>query len=142
MLKFIFLTSNFYADYSECEEIEQKETRPYIRIQIVVNGVTWAVPLRSHIDHPHVIWTDKANGCGIDFSKAVVVTKPGKYISGTQPYIRPQEFKVLKQIDEHRIAERLKKYISDYKKAKKKPNIPRNKNLLKCSTLQYFEKYI
>ena len=142
MLKTVFLTKKFYADHSKCNEIEQKESRPYIRIQVVVNGVTWAIPLRSHINHPHVIWTDKANGCGIDFSKAVVVTKPKKYISSTQPHIRPDEFKVLKQIDEYRVVQRLQKYISEYKKAKQKPNIPRNKQLLECSTLQYFEKYI
>ena len=142
MLKTIFLTKKFYSDYSQCDEIEQKETRPYIRIQIVLNGVTWAIPLRSHIDHPHVIWTDKANGCGIDFSKAVVVAKPRQYISNTQPHIRPEEFKVLKQLDEYRVSQKLQQYIKEYKKAKQKPDVPRNKRLLKYSTLQYFEKYI
>lgn len=142
MLKVIFLTKKFYADYERCKEIEQKETRPYIRIQIVLNGVTWAIPLRSHIDHPHVIWTDKENGCGIDFSKAVVVEKPREYISGVQPHIRPEEFKVLKQIDEYRVSQRMQRYIKEYKKAKSKPDIPRNRALLKYSTLQYFEKYI
>lgn len=142
MLKLVFLTPKFYTDYANCNEIEQKETRPYIRIQIVVAGVTWAIPLRSHIDHPHVIWTDKENGCGIDFSKAVVVTKPKKYISGTQPHIRPEEFKVLKQIDEYRVSQKMQQYIKEYKRAKQKPGVPRNKKLLQYSTLQYFEKYI
>lgn len=142
MLQLVFLTDKFYADHAACSEIEKKETRPYIRIQVIVNGVLWAIPLRSHINHPHVIWTDKENNCGIDFSKAVVVTQPGKYISGTRPHIRPEEFKVLKQIDEYRVAQRMLKYIKEYKKAKLQPQIQRNNDLLKCSTLQYFEKYI
>ena len=33
----------------------------------------YAVPLRSDIHHPHVLWTDKENNCGVDFSKAVVI---------------------------------------------------------------------
>ena len=142
MLKLVFLTKKFYTDYATCTEIEQKETRPYIRIQIVVNGVLWAIPLRSHINHPHVIWTDKENACGIDFSKAVVVAKPGKYISAIEPHIRPHEFRVLKQIDEYRVSQKMQQYIKEYKKAKIKPDIPRNQKLLQCSTLQYFERYI
>lgn len=108
----------------------------------MVDGVLWGIPLRSHIKHDHVIWTDKANGCGIDFTKAVVIEKPDKYISNTQPYIRPDEFKVLKQIDEYRVSQKMQRYIKEYKNAKLKPNIPRNKQLLKYSTLQYFEEYI
>lgn len=142
MLKTVFLTKAFYAAYANCCEIEQKETRPYIRIQVTVNGVLWGIPLRSHISHDHVLWTDRENGCGIDFTKAVVITKPAKYISGTQPYIRPDEFKVLKKIDEHRVVQKLQQYIKAYKKAKEHPEIPRNKQLLQYSTLQYFEKYI
>lgn len=142
MLKTVFLTDAFYKRYKECEEIEQKATRPYIRIEIELDGVTWAIPMRSNINHPHVIWTDKPNHCGIDFSKAVVVEKPNQYISSTQPHIRKNEFETLKQLTEHRIRERLKKYIRDYQKAKENPHIPRNEKLLECSTLQYFEEYL
>lgn len=142
MLKLIFLTKKFYADHAKCPEIEQKETRPYIRIQIVIDGVQWAIPLRSHISHEYAIWTDKDNACGIDFTKAVVIENSYKYISGNPPYIRPDEFKVLKRINEYSVAQKMKQYIKEYKKAKKNPDVPRNKQLLKYSTLQYFEKYI
>ena len=141
MLKLVFLTDAFYKRYKGCDEIEQKDTRPYIRVEVDLNGVTWAIPMRSNINHPHVIWTDKPNRCGIDFSKAVVVEEPKQYISGVKPHIRENEFKVLKQISEHRIKQRLEKYIRDYQKAKENPDIPRNERLLECSTLQYFEEY-
>lgn len=142
MLKLVFLTKEFYRAHAKCPEIEQKETRPYIRIQVMVNGVLWGIPLRSHIPHEYALWTDKENGCGIDFTKAVVIERPDKYISTNPPHIRPDEFKVLKRIDEHRVAQKLQQYIKAYKKAKANPKISRNKQLLKFSTLQYFEKYI
>lgn len=142
MLKTAFLTKEFYDAHKECPEIEQKETRPYIRIQVMVDGVLWGIPLRSHISHNYVIWTDKENSCGIDFTKAVVIEKPDQYISDAQPHIRPDEFKVLKRIDEYRVQQKLQQYIKDYKKAKLHPEVPRNKRLIEFSTLQYFEKYI
>ena len=142
MLKTVFLSKEFYKTYNQCSEIEQKETRPYIRIQVLVDGVLWGIPLRSHIKHEYAIWTDKENGCGIDFTKAVVIEKPDKYISDVQPHIRPEEFKVLKKIDEYRVAQKMQQYIREYKKAKQNPKIPRNKQMLRFSTLQYFEKYL
>lgn len=142
MLKLVYLTEAFYNDHPGCDEIEQKDKRPYIRIHVVVGGVLWGIPLRSHITHEHVLWTDKENRCGIDFSKAVVIEKPAKYISGKTPYIRPNEHKVLKTFDEYRIVQRMQKYIKEYKEAKQHSGIKRNKQLLECSTLQYFEDYI
>lgn len=144
MLKTVFLSDAFYKAYpiSKYKEMEQKTDRPYVRIQVMVNGVSWGIPLRSSISHPHVIWTDEENRCGLDFSKAVVITKPAKYISYVKPHIRDNEFKVLKQLDEYTVSQKLKKYIKEYKKAKKAMNVKRNRELVSFSTLQYFEKYI
>lgn len=142
MLKTIFLTSEFYAAYSACTEIEQKETRPYIRVQVMVDGVLWGIPLRSSIPHDFAIWTDKANRCGIDLTKAVVIEHPKTYISSIVPHIRPEEFKVLKRIDEYTVVQKFNQYIRSYKKAKLHADKPRNRWLLLCSTLQYFENYI
>lgn len=144
MLKAIFLTDAFYKAYpnSKYKEIEQKTDRPYIRVKVMVNGVLWGIPMRSSINHPHAIWTDKENNCGLDLTKAVVITKPTKYISGVTPHIRDNEFKVIKQLDEYTVSKKLQKYIRDYKKAKKAQNIKRNRDLVSYSTLQYFEKYI
>lgn len=142
MLDFSFLTDDFYNDYKSCAEIEKKKTRPYIRIAIEVDGVLFGIPLRSNINHPHVLWTDKDNRCGVDFSKAVVITDPNRYIdTKASPYIRPNEFKELKG-KEHVVQEKMRKYIIKYKDAKQNLSIPRNRMLVKCSTLQYFEEYI
>ena len=142
MLNVVFLTEKFYAAYSGCHEIEQKDTRPYIRVQVLINGVLWAIPLRSHIKHGYALWTDKENGCGLDFTKAVVIEKPTEYISNKKPYVRDNEFKVIKRIDPHIVTQKLQQYIKTYKKAKSHLEIKRNKDIVQCSTLQYFEKYI
>lgn len=43
-----------------------------------MKGLVFALPLRSHIKHKYAYITDKINKCGIDFSKAVVITKAFK----------------------------------------------------------------
>jgi len=141
-VKFVFLTSEFYEEYKNCPEIEQKNTRPYIQAFITINDLMFAIPLRSKILHPHVLWTDKANKCGLDFSKAVIILDEAKYIDKTaKPYIRPNEFNELRG-KEYIIKKKMEKYIKDYKKAKSKLDIPLNKQLCKYSTMQYFEDYI
>ena len=144
LLKAVFLTDAFYKDYPNAKfgEIEQKTNRPYIRIQIMMDGVLWGIPMRSNISHNHAIWTNEEEHCGLDLSKAVVIAKPAKYVSCVAPHIRDDEFKELKKLDEYTVSQKLQKYIRDYKKAKKALKVKRNRDLVLCSTLQYFEKYI
>lgn len=140
--RFIFLSNDFYNDYptSQYPEIEQKSNRPYIQLLTTINGVQYAIPLRSNINHPHVLWTDKKNHCGLDFSKAVVITDM-KYIDFTRtPHIRQNEFNALRGKD-FKILQRMILYVSDYKASKEKDD-PISKNLVEKSTLQYFEQYI
>lgn len=142
MVKLVFLTEKFYKAYNHCPEIEQKPMRPYIRVGVLIDGVLWAAPLRSHINHKYAILTDEGNGCGIDFSKAVVIEKPAEYISAVKPHMRPSEFETLKNINNHTIEQKLRSYIKTYKKARQHMNNERNRNLVQFSTLQYFEKYL
>ena len=117
MLNVIFLTEKFYRRYKDCPEIEQKTSRPYIRVGVLIDGVLWAIPMRSNINHEHTIWTDKANKCGIDFTKAVVIDNPAEYISSIKPHIRPNEFEVLKSINSYTIEQKMRQYIKKYKKS-------------------------
>lgn len=141
--KFIFLSQNFYNDYpiSSYPEIEQKITRPYIQVVIDINGIIFAIPMRSNINHPYALLTDKINRCGLDFSKTVIITKD-EYIDKTKtPYIRPNEFNALRG-KEYKIKQKLLKYIQKYKKAKEDNTTPFAHEILSNSTLQYFESYI
>lgn len=119
MNKYIFLSQNFYTSYPNTDypEIECKIDRPYIQIIVEINGTIFAVPLRSNINHPFVLWTDRANKCGVDFSKTVVVNNPNFIDTQRKPHIRQNEFDALRG-KEYKIRQRLLKYIEDYKQAK------------------------
>ena len=141
IMDFIFLTDRFYADYLHCSEIEKKKERPYVQVYIELNGVDFALPMRSNITHNYAFWTDKPNRCGVDFSKAVVI-EDNEYIDKVnKPFIRPNEFRALIG-KEYEVEQGLLHYIKEYKQAKLNPVIHRKNLLLKYSTLQYFEKYI
>lgn len=141
--RFVFLSQKFYDTYptSQYPEMEQKQNRPYIQVCVEIDGVQYAIPLRSDIHHPHVLWTDKKNHCGVDFSKAVVI-KDESYIDLViEPHLRQNEFDALRGKD-FKIKSKMVQYIADYKKAKKDLSKPINQMLVKYSTLQYFEKEI
>lgn len=139
-MKYIYLTNEFYEKYKDCTEIEKKETRPYSMVLTKIDDVTWAVPLRSHIHHNHVIWSDEINNCGLDLSKAVVI-EDSKYISEKNATIRQNEFDELKG-KEHILYTKIKSYIGKYVKAYARQDVERNRKLCEYSTLQYFHKYI
>lgn len=138
--KFIFLSNDFYNDYpsNKYPEMEQKVNRPYIQIYIDIGGLRFAIPLRSDIQHPYVLWTDKANHCGVDFSKAVLITSE-KYIDKSViPHLRQNEFNALRGKG-YKIKAKMQDYLNKYKNAKKDLSDPWNQKIVKYSTLQYFE---
>ena len=117
------------------------QDRPYIQVCVEIDGVQYAIPMRSHIKHKFVLWTDKNNGCGLDFSKVVVIESLKDIDDTKTPYIRDNEFASLIG-KEYIIETKLRKYIKKYKEAKKDLSLDRNRNLCNFSTLQYFENYI
>jgi protein AbiQ len=137
-MRFFHLTPQFYQDYAACTEIEKKEDRPYTMTIVMVNGLYFAIPLRSEIKHDHVVWSNEANKCGLDLSKSVVITNFTKYVdTSKQVIIRGNEFNVLKG-KEHFVCQKLGTYIKAYKKALNKQHIWMNRKLCEYSTLQYF----
>lgn len=141
--RFIFLSSEFYNEYPAVlyPEMEQKYNRPYIQVYVEIDGIQFAIPLRSDIHHPHVLWTDKANHCGVDFSKAVVIKKESYIDMNAEPHLRQNEFDALRGKD-YKIKTKMQDYIEKYKKAKKDLSKPINQMIVKYSTLQYFEEEI
>lgn len=140
--RFIFLSEKFYAEYPKDKypELEQKHNRPYIQICVEIRGILFAIPLRSDIRHPHVLWTDKKNHCGLDFSKAVVISE-AEYIDALrEPYLRKKEFDALRGKD-YKIKKRMEQYVTKYINARAKQDLPINKTLVKYSSLQYFEEF-
>lgn len=143
MLKLVFLTDKFYKDYSSCSEIEKKPNRPHVCVAFLIGDNLCCVPMRSHITHRYAILTDEKNRCGLDFSKTVIITKPDLYIdTDRKPYIRPDEFKVFQDISEYDVRAAMNKYLAQYRRAKQRPDVPRNREFLQYSCLQYFEDLI
>ncbi len=143
MNRFIFMSEEFYRAYPRetYPEIEQKIDRPYIYVSVLINEAQFAVPLRSNINHGNVLWTDRENHCGLDFSKAIVITNEDFIDKNRVPHIRPNEYRSLIG-KEYTISQKLKRYIEKYKKAKQKQHIKANQDLCRYSTLQYFEEYL
>ena len=137
-MKYIFLTEDFYNDYANCPEIEQKRLRPYVMLLMQIDNQTFALPLRSHIKHNYAFITDEANSCGVDYSKAVIILKPEYIDTKRHPKIRPNEYKVLAS-KERIITKEFINYLKDYKKAVKE-RADRTSYTYKYSTLQYFHK--
>lgn len=140
---FTHLSEKFYNDYpsDQYPEMMLKENRPYTQVITEVNGLKFAVPLRSDISHrTDVLWTDKQAKHGLDFTKAVLILDD-EYISDKRAYIRDKEHQHLLG-KERRVKEKMEKCIGNYKKAKE--NIEEEHNAEYCgfSTLQYFEEYI
>lgn len=117
--RFVFLSNEFYNDYptSKFPEIEQKHNRPYIQVYVEIDGVQFAIPLRSDIHHPFVLWTDKTNNCGVDFSKAVVIKKASYIDTNIEPHLRQNEFDALRGKD-YKIKSRCSNILKNTKKLK------------------------
>lgn len=140
---FKHLSDKFFEYYppDKYTEMMTKENRPYTQAVTDLNGLKFAIPLRSNISHNNdVLWTDKKTGHGLDFTKAVVILDD-EYLSDEKVFIREKEHKYLLG-KEQRVKEKMEKCIENYKKAKE--NITKKHNAEYCSfsTLQYFEEYI
>ena len=140
---FTHLSQKFYNDYppDKYPEMMLKENRPYTQVITEINGLKFAVPLRSDISHrTDVLWTDKQAKHGLDFTKAVLILDD-EYISGERAYIRDKEHQHLLG-KEWRVKEKMEKCIGNYKRAKENIEEEHNAEYCAFSTLQYFENYI
>jgi len=143
-MKFHRLSAKFYAKFNYCEEILTKNKRPYYVLLLELDGMTYAIPLRSHIKHPYCYISDNSNGQnkGLDYSKSIVIDNLAEYIDPTPVTIRQHEYNVLKK-QEYNIKKQFSSYVALYKKEirRRKKNQSLPVSLLCCySTLKYFHK--
>lgn len=142
MFEFRFLTQTFYDDYPDppYHEIERKSLRPYTIVFVDIGSYKFALPLRSHIFHSFAYFTDKQNHCGIDYSKAVYISKMEYIDYTTAPHIRQDEFNRLRG-KEYIVYRNFIKYIKSYSEAKRSGD-PNKLKDFDYSTLPYFENLI
>jgi protein AbiQ len=141
-MEFHRLSAAFYANFGKCEEILNKEERPYYVLLLELDGLTYAIPLRSHITHSFCFAAVNFSGqkSGLDYSKAVVITNTAKYIDPAQVTIRRHEYNIYKQ-REYLIKKQFSSYVASYKKEirrrRKNPKLPVS-TLCCYSSLKYF----
>ena len=135
-MKFNRLSAAFYAQFGHYEEILTKEERPYYVLLLELDGLTYAIPLRSHITHPYCFIANDSAGqnSGLDFSKAVVITDLARYIDPFPVTIRQHEFNVFKQ-KEYLIKKQFSSYVTMYikevRRRQKNPTLPVSANVVK-----------
>ena len=132
------LSEKFYARYAHCNEILKKENRPYACLTIELGGLLFAVPFRHHIRHQYAFHT--IGEAGLDYTKSVIITD-ALFLSDDKPSIESREFAVVKR-EEGKIRYGLAKYVNQYRRAMRHRNNPRSENILRYSTLKYFEEYL
>lgn len=137
-MKLKILSREFYDTYAGCKEILKKTNRPYACLTIELDGILFAIPFRHHIRHKYAFHT--LGEAGLDYTKAVVITDT-RFLSDDCPSIESKEFAIIKR-EENKIRYKFKQYVNQYRRAMNHRDNPRSADLLKYSSLQYFEDYI
>lgn len=131
-----FLSDYFYKAYpaSKFPEIGRKHNRPHVLYLIEVERDQWfAIPLRSNIAHEFKFET-VGNG-GLDYSKAIPVLDAAFVDDRRTAYVRKDDWPLIRS---GRV--NVKLGMRHYRAAKQNPDRPGNANVLRYSTLQYFER--
>lgn len=133
-MKFIFLSDAFYDAYEQYSEILEKRSRPYVCLEVCIDGMRFAIPLRHHITHNHAFFT--VGDAGLDYTKAIVI-KNNRMIADEAPQIDQRTFNALKG-KEAVIIRGMHKYYKLLQNALKYQNSPRYTRILEYSALKYF----
>ncbi|MGL5549851.1 MAG: type III toxin-antitoxin system TenpIN family toxin [Culicoidibacterales bacterium] len=138
--KLHLLSDSFYNDFPKDSYIEilTKSQRPYMFFEIEMDNIKFAIPFRSNISHRDAFFTEQTNKRGIDYTKAVVITKDC-YIDSKNVQIEQHQFDKLK-MNYTTIYSQFRKYLNKYKKAANRLDVERNKKICQFSALQYFHK--
>lgn len=136
------LTDQFYADNKGLEEALDEsndgKVRGYGIVIIDIKGLTFGIPLRSHLNHKFGFVSDRsATGTkGLDYTKALLIQNEA-YVSRAYK-IPTAEFTRIND-NKEKIQEDFNKFVNRYIEAhiKKDENILRN---YRYSTLQNYHK--
>ena len=140
------LSSKFYKDFPHTKypEMESKSERPYVVLLVEINGIRFAIPLRTNIRHSYCYKfrtsdreTDSVTG--IDYSKAVVISDDS-YL-GQETDINDKEYLELQE-KVYFIVSKFRKYVEGYIDYKKKGGNEHVAKRYQYSTLQYFDEFL
>lgn len=137
------LSKEFYKAYphNEFPEMEAKLGRPYVVLLVEIDNLKFAIPLRTNIRHSYCYKfktsdRETKSSTGIDFSKAVVISKEN-YL-GKETDINDKEYLELQE-KAFFIINKFKKYVFDYISFKKHGGNEYIAKRYTFSTLKYFD---
>ena len=140
------LSKEFYESYphNQFPEMEAKSGRPYAVLLVEINNLKFAIPLRTNIRHSYCYKfktsdRETKSSTGIDFSKAVVISKDS-YL-GEQTDINDKEYLELQE-KAFFIIKKFKKYVTDYISFKKNGRNEYIARRYKFSALKYFDEFL
>lgn len=135
-MRFVYLSEKFYDKYGGYSEIMQKKSRPYACLAVEIDGITFAIPFRHHINHRYSFITK--NSQGLDYSKAVVI-EDIEYISAVPAWVESDDFKSIKK-REKAVEKGMERYYRLYLKSLKYADNPKYSSIINYSSLKYFIK--
>lgn len=140
------LSDEFYKDYphTKYSEMECKPGRPYVVLLLEIDGVKFAIPLRTNIRHSYCYKFRTSNretesNTGIDYSKAVVISK-ASYL-GEETDINDKEYLELQE-KTYFIISKFKKYVEGYIDYKRNGGNEYIAKRYRFSTLNYFDAFL
>ncbi|MDM8546114.1 type III toxin-antitoxin system TenpIN family toxin [Candidatus Venteria ishoeyi] len=108
------LTDEAYNRISTLREVLHKQNRGYGIITIKIHNLTFALPLRSNLNHSHGFKTVFHNGQwnGIDYSKALIIEDIDLRATPFRPRNRSEYDKIKK--NKKKIQEKFEEYLTSY----------------------------
>jgi protein AbiQ len=145
-MRLYFLTNDYNDNVlPHLAEAERKKYRPYAVVTVELNGLLFAIPLRSNIYHIYRLKTGvnamTGRDTGLDFSKALVVDNSDIDHSTTPQIDNKEQRNLLGK--EHFLLTKFTKYLNEYIEVINKQNLGlelsyKEQNLVKFSTLKNF----
>ena len=108
------LTSSAYLSFSILPEVLHKEERGYGLLEVKYEGMIFAIPFRSNLNHKHGFKTIFRNNewCGLDYSKALIASPSDFQSIAFQPRDTAEYHKVKE--NKEKIESQFGKYVIKY----------------------------
>lgn len=135
-MRFVLLRYDYLTDHPTIEAMAKN--RPHAIVLIDVEGLRFAIPLRTHLKHRQGFKT--INQAGLDFSKALLIFEP-RDISRDIKLESSEEFS--KIVDsESIIIKKFTKYVENYISAVRKGNTSELDRDYRYSTLVNYHRQL
>lgn len=113
-MRFVLLNYNYLTDHPTKEAMDKD--RPHAIVLIEINGLRFAIPLRTHLTHKQGFKT--IGSAGLDYSKALLIFDD-KDISRDIKLKSADEFKRINEHEDKIVAD-FTKYVARYIAARQK----------------------